>query len=217
MSFTQTHHVFAGVQESGINTIFHAVFTARPHYLNYGSTPFVPASTVLATNVSTIAFPGIPGGIPYAVSFDIPTVDLFPPNGPSPLPPGPNQFNVHTKVRLTVGCMHWSQNPAGTNEQKPSLVPVSVVLDAWALGEIDSTYFGPGTGFISFQVDAIRLPDVMPKGLEQVLDCVIRMMLQAVLSNVELPFKVLSAGAFQLILQQGPTIDNNQIEVWGDV
>jgi hypothetical protein len=217
MSFTQTHHVFAGVQESGINTLLHAVFTARPHYLNYGSAPFVPASTVSATNVSTIPFPGIPGGIPYAVRFGIPTVDLFPPNGASPLPPGPNQFNIHTQVRLTVGCMHWTSNPAGTNEQRPTLEPISVELDVWALGEINSHYFGPGTGFISFQVDEIRLPGVLPENLEQVLDCVIRMILQAALSNVALPFNVLSAGAFQLILQQGPTIDANQIEVWGDV
>jgi hypothetical protein len=91
------------------------------------------------------------------------------------------------------------------------------VLDVWALGEIDPHYFGPGTGFISFIVDEVILPDVLPKGLQDVLNCMIRMMLQAALSNVTLPFHVLSAGAFQLILQQGPVIDNNQIEVWGDV
>ncbi len=217
MSFTQTHHVFAGVQEQAVNTLLHAVFTARPHYLNYGSTPFVPVSTVDATNMSTIPFPGVPGGIPYAVRFEIPHVDLFPPDpGPAALSPGPNQLSIHTKVLLTLGCMHWSQSQAGRDTQT-TLAPVSVVLDVWALGEIDPHYFGPGTGFISFIVDQVLLPEVLPTGLREVLDCMIRMMLQAALSNVMLPFHVFSAGAFQLILQQGPVINDNQIEVWGDV
>jgi hypothetical protein len=43
------------------------------------------------------------------------------------------------------------------------------------------------------------------------------MMLNALLENVQLPFRVLSAGAFQLILEQGPTIDQDQVEVWGDI
>ena len=37
MSLPQTRRVFAGVAESGINTFFKALFTIRPHYLNYGS------------------------------------------------------------------------------------------------------------------------------------------------------------------------------------
>ena len=53
--------------------------------------------------------------------------------------------------------------------------------------------------------------------LEMVVDCIIRMMLNALLENVQLPFHVLSAGAFQLILEQGPTIDQDQVEVWGDI
>ena len=96
MSFTQTNHVFASVDDQGLNTILRAVFTTRPHYLNYGSAPFVPVTTVNATNMQTIPFPGVPGGIPYQVEFTIPTIDLFPPDpAPSPLPPRPQP--VHRK------------------------------------------------------------------------------------------------------------------------
>src|ERR1035438_7850575 len=97
MSLTQTHHVFAGVAQSGINTFFKALFTTRPHYLNYGSPSFVPADTVSASTMPAIQFPGVPGGIQYAVSFSIPVVDLFPPDAgtTSPIPPGLNQFGLH--------------------------------------------------------------------------------------------------------------------------
>src|SRR5438105_4353730 len=113
MSLTLNHHVFAGVEESGINTFLKALFTARPHYLNYGSSSFVPTSTVNATNMSPILFPGVPGGVQYAVSFSIPFIDLYPTDtgSISPIPPKPNQFGLHTRVRITLGCFTWIPTP----------------------------------------------------------------------------------------------------------
>ena len=217
MSLTQNFHVFAGVAESGINTFLKDLFTTRPHYLNYGSPAFVPANTVNATSVAAIPFPGVPTGIQFAVSFGIPTVDLFPPDAGtlSPIPPGPNQLGLHTKVRLTVGCYTWNSDPG--NDKRGQMVPIFVDLDVWAFGQIVSHYFGPGTGFITFQLINVRIPGIKPEGLESVIDCIIRMMLNALLENVQLPFHVLSAGVFQLILEQGPTIDQDQVEVWGDI
>ena len=214
MSLTQNFHVFAGVAQSGINTLLKDLFTTRPHYLNYGSPAFVPTTTVSATSVAAIAFPGVPTGIQFAVSFSIPTIDLFPPDAgsSSPIPPAKNQFGLHTKVRLIVGCY-----TSTYGDKRGQMTPLFVDLDVWALGTIVSHYFGPGTGYITFQVLDVRIPAIKPGGLEGVLDCVIRMMLNALLENVQLPFHVLSAGAFQLILEQGPTIDQDQIEVWGDV
>jgi hypothetical protein len=40
MSLTEINHIFAGVDQPGINTFLRAVFAARPHYLNYGSSAF---------------------------------------------------------------------------------------------------------------------------------------------------------------------------------
>ena len=217
MSLTQTHHVFAGVEESGINTFLKALFTTRPHYLNYGSPSFVPANTVNATTMQSIPFPGVPGGIQYAVSFSIPTIDLFPPDAgtTSPIPPGPNQFGLHTTVLLKLGCMNWT-GQAG-NDGGGKMVPITATLDVWALGEIVPHYFGPGTGFITFKVDDVRIPAIQPQDFQAIIDCLIRMMLNGALEGVELPFHALSAGAFNLILEAGPVIDNDQVEVWGSI
>lgn len=216
MSLTQTHHVFAGVAQSGINTFLKALFTARPHYLNYGSPVFVPANTVSATTMAPIQFPGVPGGIQYAVAFSIPTVDLFPPDGgsTSPIPPKKNQFGLHTKVRLVLGCMTWTGQRGDKGGQ---MLPIIADLDVWALGEIVPHYFGPGTGYISLQVDDVRIPAIQPKNLQAIIDCLIRMMLNGALANVQLPFHALSAGAFNLILEAGPVIDDDQVQVWGSI
>jgi hypothetical protein len=218
MSLTQNHHVFAGLEESGINTFLKALFTARPHYLRYGSSAFVPVSTVNATNMATIAFPGVPGGIQYAVSFSIPVVDLFPPNAGSgsPIPPALNQFGLQTKVRLTLGCMTWTGNPTGDN-RGGHLQPIFADLEVWARGDVIAHYFGPGTGYIALEVLDIRIPAIQPKGFEAIIDCLIRMMLNGALTNVQLPFHAISAGAFQLILEQGPSIDKDEVEVWGNI
>lgn len=217
MSLTQGFHVFAGVAESGINTFLRALFSRRPHYLNYGSSAFVAATTVNATNMAPIPFPGVPGGIQYAVSFRIPIIDLFPPDAgsTSPLPPGKNQFGLHTRVRLALGCFTWIPNPG--NDERGKMVPLIAELDVWAVGTLVAHYYGPGTGYVSLQVSGIRIPQIQPPPFEAVIDCMIRMMLNSVLENVNLPFHVLSAGAFQLILEQGPIIDADQVEVWGDI
>ena len=86
-----------------------------------------------------------------------------------------------------------------------------------AASEIVPHYFGPGTGFITFQVDDVRIPAIKPDCLQNIIDCLIRMMLNGALSNVQLPFNALSAGAFKLILEQGPQIDNDMVEVWGSI
>lgn len=218
MSLTQTHHVFAGLEESGINTFLKALFTARPHYLNYGSSAFVPVSTTNATNMATIAFPGVPGGIQYAVSFSIPVVDLFPPNAGSgsPIPPALNQFGLQTKVRLVLGCMTWTGDATGANGGG-HMQPIFADLDVWARGDLIAHYFGPGTGYIALEVLDIRIPAIQPKGFEAIIECLIRMMLNGALSNVQLPFYAISAGAFQLILEQGPSIDKDEVEVWGSI
>jgi len=213
VSFTQAHHVFAGVSETGINTFLKAVCTARGHYLNYGSSAFVPATTSGATNMASIPFPGIPGGIQWAVSLSTPVLDLFPDSsgGTSPLPPVANGFNVHTKAAIQIGCATWQ------GKDRAQMTPLKTVLDVWALGEIVSHYSGPGTGFISLKVDSVRIPGIKPDSLDKVLECLLRMILAAALANLTLPFQAFSLGAFQLILEQGPEISDNQVKVWGNI
>lgn len=222
MSLTQAEHVFAGVHENGINDFLTALFTARRHYLNYGTSSFVPMTTAAATNISPISFPGVPGGIEYAIAFAIPVVDCFPDStgGASPLSLAKGQFTIHTRVKLTVGCAQWSVDDRDlTHEKKPRVTrtPISTALDIWALCRPTVSYYAPGVGDIGIQVDSIKIPGIKPDTLEAALECILRMMLQGALSNVKLPFKPLTMGAFSLILLRGPLVEDDQIKLYGDV
>lgn len=223
MSLTQTNHVFAGVNETGINTFFKAFLTARPHYINYGTSAFVPTTTAAATNVPAISFPGIPGGgIQYLVQFDIPVVDCFPPNGASPLPPGPDELNFHVDAKVTVLCMTW--NLRDTNDGRPSVksTPISTTISVWAKGKANSRFFGAGNGDVGFDLEEVKIPALAcvkgkPDTFEAIVECIIRMVLQAFLDQLRLPFQAITIDFFSLTLQRGPNIDDNQVEVWGDI
>jgi hypothetical protein len=222
LSLTQANHVFAGAHEQAINTLLRAFLIARPHYINYGTSAFVPVTTAGATNVATISFPGIPGGIQYMVQFSIPVVDLFPPDGASPLPPGPGELNLKVDARITVGCMKWDS--LGSQHRKPNVTstPLSTDLTIWALGTPNVRYFGPGSGDIGFQLEAVKIPALAcvegePDTFASIVECILRMVLQAFLDRLRLPFHALTIGFFTLILQRGPEIANDQIEVWGDI
>ena len=71
MSLTQAFHVFAGVSENGINTFLQALFTRRPHYLNYGSPSLVRPAQSTRPRWPQFPFRGYRGNS-YAVSFRFP-------------------------------------------------------------------------------------------------------------------------------------------------
>jgi len=222
LRLTQINHVFAGVGENAINTFLRAFLTARPRYINYGTSAFVPATTAAATNVPSITFPGIPGGIQYAAQFSIPVVDLFPPGGPSSLPPGVGELNMRVDAKITVSCFRWSPNANRDGKLQVSSTPVSTVLTIWAKGKPDVRYFGPGTGDVGFDLEEVKIPGLAcvggkPDTFEVIVECVIRMVLQALLDGIRLPFSALTIGFFQLILQRGPEISDDQVKLWGDI
>ena len=216
MSLTEAQHVFAGAHEDGINDLLTAFFTARPRYLSY-ATPALAPSTGPFTSVSPIGFPGVPGGIEYAVSFSIPTVDFHPDSsgGASPLPVGAGQLGIRTKVTLTILCNSRVRPPDG--DDVVPLTPIPTTLDVFARGKPTVTFLGPGVGDIGFELDAVELVDIKPDSLESILECVLLMVLQAVLANVRLPFKALTFGAFALVLLRGPESEDDQVKLYGDV
>jgi hypothetical protein len=216
MSFTGTHHVFVSVDQDGVNDLVEAFFQARPHFLHYGSIPFVSASSVTQTQIAPIPFPMIPGGIAWRVDFKLPQIDLFPADGPlpSPLTLGADQFAVHTTVRLMVGCGTFERSG---NDKPGSIHPVATELEIWAVGKLVVHDFGGGNGEIGFEIDEVEIVDIEPQSLEDVLNCVLKMMLQAAISGLWIPFHVLSAGFLKLILEAGPTIKDDQVEVWGTI
>jgi hypothetical protein len=215
MSLTQTFGVFGAVGQAGLNKALKTVFTVRPHYLHYASPPFATSSSVLVTAMDPIAFPGVPGGIPWAVDFTIPVVDLFPADGPLPssLTLNPDQLAITTEVTVTIGCLQGDPR----NDDKGGLRPLATVLDVVAIGHPKSRYFSPGVGDVSFVVDRVVIDKVAPQSLAAVLNCLVRMLLNAALSQVHLPFDVFGGGFFKLALQAGPNVADDQIKMWGDV
>jgi hypothetical protein len=66
-------------------------------------------------------------------------------------------------------------------------------------------------------VDAVEIVDIEPKPLEAVLECLMLQILRAVLAGVRLPLQTLRAGAFSLTLTRGPEVENDQLEVYGNL
>jgi hypothetical protein len=223
MSLTQAQHVFASIHESALNDLLTAFFNARPRYLRYGSSAFVPTTTVSATQMAAISFPGLPGGVEWAVRFTTPRIDLFKQTDPLPpqltLPTG--GFSLRTDVELCVNCVQRQDDKNTDNHDGragQSLGHVTCTkLQVFATGHMDNWNDSSGNGEIRFRVDAVELVDITPDSLETVMECVIRMLLDAVLSQVHLPLQALRAGAFQLIVAQGPLIEDDHVLARGNV
>jgi hypothetical protein len=223
MSLTETEELHVGLNESGANDLFTAVFKARPRLLNYRSSPLVPgppASAAEWTAMSPIPFPNLPGGIGWGVQFDIPVIDFHPDSSgglPPPLVLGVGRFSLRTTVTLTLLCAtrrgeHDPDNP------KAAVVPLRVRLGLFAIGHANAVYFGtPGSGEVTFDVDAVEIVDIAPPELETLLECLIRMLLDAVMSTVRLPFSAVSAGAFALALVRGPEVEDDELKLYGNV
>jgi hypothetical protein len=214
VSLTEVQTLFGGVHENGINDFLRAFLTARPRHLLYGSPGFVPVTTVASTSVPAIAFPGVPGGIQFGVAFTIPTVDLHPATGAgsTPLPPGLGQFTLRTTVTLILACgQRGDQQPGTVNV--PRVTPLFATLDVLARGTII-----PVGGSVGLQVTDVELVDITPDALESLLECLIRMLLQAVLSNITIPLNALVVGAVPLLsLVRGPEIATDQVKLWGNI
>ena len=228
MSLTQTRSVFASIHESALNDLLHAYFIARPRYLRFGSPAFVPATHVTATQMPAIQFPGLPGGIDWSVQFDLPRIDLHKQNDalPPQLSLTPGSFSLRTGVTLCINCMKRrdDRGKPGNPDDKPrddkpgSLGEVVCAeIGVFAVGHLDVWNDAAGNGEVRLRIDAVELVDVTPDGLESVLECLIRMLLDAALAQVQLPIAALRAGAFRLLVTQGPLIEDDHLLARGNV
>jgi hypothetical protein len=233
VSLTQAEAVFASVHETALNDLLTAFFTDRPRYLVYGSPSFVPATTVAETNMPAIAFPGIPGGIQWQLRLGIPRVDLF--KQTMSLPPelslNPGQFSARLDVELCLDCRRlridpkpprWKPSDHREDTQpRDDRHPLEEVtccrLKVFAVGHLEHVVATTGEDAIALGVDAVEIVDIEPDELESVLECLLFMILQAVLSQVRLPLRALRAGAFQLTPVVGPLIEDDQIKMRGNV
>jgi hypothetical protein len=223
MSLTENAEVHAGLNESGANDLLTAVFTARPRLLNYRSSPLIPGPPAAAsawTPMPPIAFPGLPGGVGWGVQFSIPVIDFHPDTIgglPPPLVLGAGRFSLRTTVTLTLLCgtRRGEHNP---DDPKAVVTPLRVKLELVGIGHTNAIYFGtPGSGEVTFDVDAVEIVDIAPDELESLLECLIRMLLDAALGTVRLPFQAVTAGAFAFALVRGPEVEDDQLKLYGNV
>lgn len=235
MSLTQAQTVFASVHENAINDALTAFCTARPRYLAYGSPAFTPVTTAAETRMEAIAFPGVPGGIHWRLRLSIPRVDLF--KQTQSLPPelslGPGQFSMSLDVELCIECRKIRIDPKpprpdkGRGQDRPNEPsrddkhPLSELtcfkLRVFAVGHIEHVMTSTGEDGIAFAIDAVEIVDIKPDELESFLECLLFLILQAVLAGIRLPLRALRAGAFQLVPVVGPLIEDDQVKARGTV
>jgi len=223
MSLTEAEHIFGGIHEDGLNDFLRAILTTRPHYLNYGSPGFVPATTVAATQMPTIPFPGVPGGIDWAVHLDIPVIDLHPKtlSLPPELSLGPGQVSVRTTVQLCFDCRRKpikDEKPKNDREEPPrgEAKGPCFKVEVFAIGHLERTYSLDGDALVVV-VDDVELVDIEPNELESVIECLLLQILRAVLADIRLPLRALRVDAFTLTLTRGPEVEDDQVKVYGNV
>lgn len=232
MSLTETQTVFASIHEDAINDMLTAFCNARPRYLHYGSPSFTPMTTAAETRMDAIQFPGIPGGIQWRLRLSIPQVDLF--KQTRPLPPelalGPGQFTAQIDAELCLECRKIKIDPKPprpdrgrdnpdnpTHDDKHARAELTCFkLQVFALGHLEHVMTVSGDG-IAFAIDAVEIVDIKPDELESFLECLMFLILQAVLAGIRLPLQALRAGAFQLIPTVGPFIEDDQVKARGIV
>jgi hypothetical protein len=235
MSLTEAEAVFASIHETALNDLITAFCTDRPRYLVYGSPAFVPVTTVAETAVAAIPFPGVPGGINWRIRLGIPRIDLF--KQDDPLPPefsmGPGQFSGSLDAELCIDCRRLridSQPPRPkdlrhdsqpTNPDRSDKHPLSELtcfkLRVFILGHLERVMASNGEDAVALAVDQVEIVDIKPDELESFLECLLFMILQAVLAEIRLPLRALRAGAFELVPVVGPLIEDDQIKMRGNL
>jgi len=233
MSLTDAQEVFASVHETAINDFLTAFCTDRPRYLSYGSPAFVPATTVANTAMDAINFPGVPGGIQWRLRLGIPQIDLF--KQSSALPPelalGPGQFSLRVDAEVCIECRRIRIDPKPPrpprdkreqplegrqdDRKRPLSELTCFKLQVFGVGHIEHVLTTGGEDAIAFAIDQVEIVDIKPDDLESFLECLLFLILQAVLAGIRLPLRALRAGAFQLALTVGPLIEDDSIKVRG--
>lgn len=222
MSFTQAEHLYAGINEHGINDLLNAFFNARGGYLHYFTPPFVPSNSA-ATAMPPITFPFSMLGLSYnitvnyIVDFTNPSVDVQPDNSGSPFSPPPQsgEFTVRTTMTGTIELTAKLQSFPYTAITSGPINLSSSPLEVWGLCAPVVISSQPGTGVIGINVKkVIVIPPTSILGVN--IDTIMLNVLQSILKDVKIPFHTFTAGAFGLILLAGPVAETDHFKVRGN-
>jgi len=166
--------------------------------------------------------PGVTGGMEWSISLSQPMVDFTPQDAsstlPAPLTVGANQFSIAVQARICVACgLRPSRRP---NDRPPDqrdrrqIELTCATVDVWAVGEPTVAPAGVET-VVGLHVDHIVVKDV--GALEAIIECVALETVNAMLDRLKQTVSTIVLHGFGLTLVAGPTIADDQLEVWGDV
>lgn len=109
------------------------------------------------------------------------------------------------------------QQPPPRDDRHPLSELTCFRLRIFAVGHLEHVLSSTGEDSIAFAVDQVEIVDIKPDEVESFLECLLFMILQAVLAGIRLPLRALRAGAFQLSLAVGPLIEDDSIKARGTV
>lgn len=209
MSFTENSGIFAGAHENGINDFITAFFDARPRYLHFGSSFFVPTTTINATNIPAISLGGLAPEIHFEIRLDRPKIDLHPDTFGFSIPPQSNEFAIEIQAVIQVGCYGKSIKDSRLTAKKTS-------IRLCGRGEIDR-----GFNDFGFTICEVVLKDIRPDDLGEALACLLRQIANAMLSGLRIPYRSIAinidgSALGTLSPTTGPEILDNQVQFRGN-
>ncbi len=215
MALTAGHAAYAALHEDGINKFIRNVHLVRPHYFHYATSVFGGGTTNISL-LNPLEVPGIGSVIQYSIDISQPVIDFVPQDAgsilPAPLALGPDQFSLTAEVRICIAC-----GLLDKREQRDQWSPKKLcsTLKVWAVGHPTVQPLSATDKLIGLQIDQIVVKNICD--LEQIVECIAELMVNALLERLQQKVSELVLGAFGLILAAGPVISDDQLKVWGDI
>ncbi|WP_298798330.1 hypothetical protein [uncultured Pseudonocardia sp.] len=175
--------------------------------------------------MAAIPFPGVAGGIEWRVRLSRPVIDLHPQSValPPELALAQGGLSIRLGVEICLDCRRLRIDPRpprpNDDDTKPATHPLREAtcckLEVFAVGGLQRVAAAGGQDAITFRIDGVEIVDVAPEEVERLLECLLFMILQAVLATIRIPLTALRAGAFALALTVGPAIEDDQVKARG--
>lgn len=223
MALTAGHAAYAALHENGLNKFIRNVYLVRPHYFHYATSLFGGGTTNIDP-LSPIDVPGLGSVIQYSIAISQPVIDFVPQDVgstlPAPLTLGPDQFSLTAEVQFCIACGLIDQPKPGTffnegSDRGWSPKRLCTVLHVWAVGHPTVQPLSAIDKLIGLQIDQIVVKNICD--LEQIIECIAKDMINALLLRLQQKVSELVLGAFGLILAAGPEISDDQLKIWGDI
>ncbi len=212
MALTAGHAAYAALHEDGINKFIRNVYLVRPHYFHYATSVFGGGTTNISL-LNPLEVPGIGNVMQYSIDISQPVIDFVPQDAgstlPAPLTLGANQFSLTAEIRICIAC--------GLFDKREQWAPkrLCATLNVWAVGHPTVQPLSATDKLIGLQIDQIVVKNICD--LEQIVECIAELMVNALLEHLQQKVSELVLGAFGLILAAGPEIGDDQLKVWGDI